>query len=217
MRGARWRGGGASLDTVFTQRRNLASPAFLRMLRDILRFNSEAGALAVSASLPGIALGAFLNRHRYSREFRDWYLLPMAACIWSCPASQMLEFPLATFVRFCDNHGLLQVNDRPQWRTVKGGSRRYIEKMLAEIPQKRLACPVQSVTRNTLGGARAVRLDTAAGAEHFDEVVPACHSDQSLALLGDLRPAEQTLLSGVRQLRPGRCRPPARPEPARRV
>ncbi|WP_426074582.1 NAD(P)/FAD-dependent oxidoreductase [Janthinobacterium sp. DSP2-3-3] len=190
---------GANFDTVFTQRSNLLRPAFLRMLRDILRFNRQASALAAaSVPAPAMSLGEFLDLHAYGDEFRHWYLLPMAACIWSCPARQMLAFPLATFIRFCHNHGLLQVSDRPQWRTVRGGSRMYVEKLLAGIAQQRLACPVLAVRRQPHGGARMVELHTAAGVEHVDHVVLACHSDQSLALLADIRDDERKVLEAVR-------------------
>jgi predicted NAD/FAD-binding protein len=188
---------GANLDTVFAQRANLLDPRFLRMLRDILRFNRQASALAQGGALPDIALGAWLDQQGYSAQFRNWYLLPMAACIWSCPSDQMLAFPLATFVRFCHNHGLLQVSDRPQWRTVQGGSRNYVDKLLAAIPSRRLHTPVRSVLRGT-GGARTVRLETDAGFEQFDHVVLACHSDQALALLGDARSDERAALSAIR-------------------
>jgi predicted NAD/FAD-binding protein len=189
---------GANLDTVFAQRRNLASPAFLRMLGDIGRFNRQASRLAVAgAGESGLSLGAFLDLHGYGAAFRDWYLLPMAACIWSCPSAQMLAFPLTTFVRFCHNHGLLQVSDRPQWRTVAGGSRVYVEKLLAGIAQRRLATPVCAVTRQP-GGARAVRLDLDTGSEYFDQVVLASHSDESLRLLGDASDGERAMLAAIR-------------------
>lgn len=189
---------GSNLDTVFTQRRNLLNPRFLRMVRDILRFNKEATLLATGAgSMPAQSLGAFLSERRYSDEFRNWYLLPMAACIWSCPAGQMLAFPAASFIRFCHNHGLLQVSDRPQWRTVRGGSRVYVDKLLAAIPSRRLVMPVRSVTRAPQGGARSVRVETAAGAEQFDQVVLACHSDQALALLHDARDDERAVLGAI--------------------
>ncbi|MDB5915863.1 MAG: NAD/FAD-binding protein [Massilia sp.] len=109
---------GANLDTVFAQRANLFEPRFLRMVADIVRFNRQAGALARAGAIEPIALGDWLDAQGYSVQFRHWYLLPMAACVWSCPAAQMLAFPLSTFVRFCHNHGLLQLSDRPQWRTV---------------------------------------------------------------------------------------------------
>ncbi len=188
---------GASLDTVFAQRANLVDPRFLRMVRDILRFNRQASAMAHGGALPDIALGAWLDAQGYSLQFRHWYLLPMAACIWSCPSDQMLAFPLSTFVRFCHNHGLLKVRDRPQWRTVSGGSRHYVDKLVAAIPSRRLHTPVRSVLRGA-GGARAVRIETAAGFEHFDHVVLACHSDQALALLGDARADERAVLAAIR-------------------
>lgn len=189
---------GSNLDTVFAQRGNLFNLRFLRMVGDILRFNKEATALAMgNVAMPALSLGRFLDDRRYSAEFRNWYLLPMAACIWSCPAGQMLAFPAATFIRFCHNHGLLQVSDRPQWRTVRGGSRVYVDKLLAAIPSRRLAMPVRSVTRAQQGGARSVRIETAAGAEQFDQVVLACHSDQALALLHDARDDERAVLRAI--------------------
>ncbi|MCE3603411.1 FAD-dependent oxidoreductase [Massilia sp. P8910] len=191
---------GSNLDTVFAQRGNLLRPRFLGMVRDILRFNRHATSLAkrMPAGLPAMSLGEFLDQHGYSAQFRAWYLLPMAACIWSCPSDQMLAFPVATFIRFCHNHGLLQVSDRPQWRTVRGGSRNYVDKLLAAIPQRRLGSPVTRVTRNPAGGARSVRVDTAMDSEQFDHVVMACHSDQSLALLNDARDDERAVLAAVR-------------------
>ena len=189
---------GANIDTVFAQRGNLLRPRFLRMVADILRFNKQATALALGAGpMPHAPLGEFLDSHGYSEQFRAWYLLPMAACIWSCPSDQMLAFPVSTFIRFCHNHGLLQVSDRPQWRTVRGGSRNYVHKLLAAIPGQRLATPVTSVTRSG-SGARSVRVETAAGAEQYDHVVMACHSDQSLGLLADVRHDERAVLEAVR-------------------
>ncbi|MES2742828.1 MAG: FAD-dependent oxidoreductase [Pseudomonadota bacterium] len=195
---------GASLDTVFAQRRNLLSAPFLGMLADIARFNRAASALALGggavagAPAGALSLGQFLDSQAYGAAFRHWYLLPMAACIWSCPARQMLAFPLLTFVRFCHNHGLLQVSNRPQWRTVKGGARVYVEKLLGQIPQRRLNCPVRSVRRSAHGGARMVQIDSAAGLEYFDHVVLACHSDQSLALLADPSAGERATLGAIR-------------------
>ncbi|MRW83498.1 FAD-dependent oxidoreductase [Pseudoduganella sp. FT26W] len=186
-----WAGG--DLDQVFCQRGNLLRPAFLRMLRDILRFNRAATAL-VHHGAPQISLGSYLDAQGYSTQFRQWYLLPMAACIWSCPAQQMLAFPLASFVQFCHNHGLLQVNQRPQWHTVRGGSREYVRRLLAAMPRQYLNTPVQSVARDALG----LTLVSAQGGARYDQVVLACHSDQSLALLRDATDDERSVLSAVR-------------------
>jgi predicted NAD/FAD-binding protein len=190
---------GDNLNTVFAQRRNLFNPRFLRMLRDILRFNEETTALAADHRHAeyGLSLGDYLKRHDYSAEFRDWYLLPMAGCIWSCPTAQMLAFPLTTFVRFCHNHGLLQVNDRPQWHTVKGGSRHYADKLLAAIPDKRLNTPVSAVNRVHVDGVAQIRIDSASGRELFDHVVLASHSDQTLRLLKDASLNESRLLGAI--------------------
>lgn len=192
-----WSGG--SLNTVFAQRRNLLNTRFIRMLRDILRFNEQSTVLATQCGNggPALSLGEFLNRHDYSDEFRNWYLLPMAGCIWSCPTEQMLAFPLATFVNFCHNHGLLQISDRPQWHTVKGGAKHYVDKLLAAIPHKRLSTPVQAIRREKIGGRMQIRIDSAHGSEVFDHVVLASHSDQSLRLLKDISPLERRLLSAV--------------------
>ncbi len=189
---------GSSLDTVFAQRANLLRPQFLGMLNDILRFNRQGSAMARAGTVPAMPLGRFLDQHAYGEAFRNWYLLPMAASIWSCPSDQMLAFPAASFIRFCHNHGLLQITGRPRWRTVKGGSRQYVARLTAAIADKRLTCPVAAVTRAPGGGARSVRLDSAAGTQYFDHAVLACHSDQALALLGDASADERALLSAVR-------------------
>ena len=188
---------GSNLDTVFAQRRNLTRPAFWRMLRDILRFNREATALArrPDAELdPLLTVGQYLRREGYGEPFLHWYLLPMTACIWSCPPGQMLDFPLATLVRFCDNHGLLQVNNRPQWFTVRGGARQYVQKMLAQLPDTRLRTPVLRVTRHDDG----VEVHTFDGPIWFDRVIFACHSDQALALLDAPSQDEREVLGAIR-------------------
>ncbi len=189
---------GTNLNTVFAQRRNLVSPRFLRMLADLLRFNAMASSLAAGSADASkeISLGEFLEKHGFSETLRDWYLLPMAAAIWSCSTAQMLEFPLATFVRFCHNHGLLQVNDRPQWFTVRGGSREYVRRLAKACGTVRMA-RVEGVQRSAIpGGATAVR---AAGVtEYFDHVVLACHSDQALRLLDDASDEERALLGAIR-------------------
>jgi predicted NAD/FAD-binding protein len=193
---------GSSLNTVFAQRRNLLRPGFWRMLRDILRFNrlctglARAGADASPVLMQPLA--EFLREKRFSDEFRDWYFLPMMGCIWSCPTDQMLQFPVATMVRFCHNHGLLQVTDRPQWWTVTGGARHYVDKILAGLDDKRLATPVQRIERS----AHGVRITSGIGAnqrvEDFDKVVLATHSDQALALLAEPSAAEKTVLGAIR-------------------
>jgi uncharacterized protein len=168
---------GSSLNTVFGQRANLARADFWRMLRDILRFNREA--TADSSLDNGRSLGDYLRAKGYGKPFIEWYLLPMAAAIWSCPAAQMLEFPLASFVAFCRNHGLLQILDRPQWRTVKGGGREYVRKLAAGIPEIHLGQPVEAIRPR--GSRIEVGCDHLSGV--YDQVVLACHSDQSQRLL----------------------------------
>jgi predicted NAD/FAD-binding protein len=192
---------GSDLNTVFAQRRNLLRPRFLRMLADILRFNKLATALAERGVEVELAepIGDFLDREGFGATFRDWYFLPMIGCIWSCPTDQMLRFPIATMIRFCHNHGLIQVADRPQWHTVRGGAKHYVAKLLQGIPDARLNTPVRGVKRLPPGDGRGgVMVATEAGAERFDEVVLACHSDQSLALLDDATAEERAVLGAIR-------------------
>ncbi|MFP5410868.1 MAG: NAD(P)/FAD-dependent oxidoreductase [Gammaproteobacteria bacterium] len=179
---------GTSLATLFGQRRNLARPAFWGMISDILRFNRETRDDPALAS--GMSLGAYLDARGYGKPFIEWYLLPMAAAIWSCPASRMLEFPLASFVAFCRNHGLLQILDRPQWRTVKGGGREYVKKLAADLDDIRLGHPVESVRPR----AGSIELVSGSRSGLYDQVVLACHSDQSHALLAGHYPAQARLL-----------------------
>ena len=187
---------GSSLNSVFVQRSNLVRWRFLRMLRDIMRFNRITTALANANAEVAMAqpLGDFLQAQKFSDEFRDWYFLPMMGCIWSCPTEQMLQFPVATMIRFCYNHGLIQVANRPQWWTVAGGARAYVDKIIAGIADKRLSTPVRRVERN----AQGVSVITDHGEERFDKVVMAAHSDQSLAMLQDPTAAEQRVLSAIR-------------------
>lgn len=186
---------GSNLATVFGQKRNLIRPQFWSMLSDILRFNRESTAWLLSHPDNRRSLRDFLVEGRYSAAFADWYLLPMAAAIWSCPTGQMLDMPLATFIRFCQNHGLLQVFDRPMWRTVRGGGRQYVQKIAAHLDDVRLACPVKAVSREADG----LRVTHAEGSEHFDQVVMACHSDQTLAILGfTASDAQRAVLSAIR-------------------
>lgn len=194
---------GNSLNTVFAQRRNLLRPRFWSMLRDILRFNRLTTAMAVSGADAALAqpIGAFLDAHGFGTPFREDYFLPMVACIWSCPTEQMLRFPMATMIRFCHNHGLLQVANRPQWFTVTGGSREYVRKVLARLKDTRLNTPVTHVTRH----AQGVTVHTAQGPETFDGVVMACHSDQALRLLGAQATANERDLLGAIRYQPNRA------------
>jgi len=189
---------GSNIRSVFAQPSNLFSLGFWRMLRDILRFNREATALAMgddAASRLEEPLERYLERERYSAEFRDAYLLPMAAAIWSCSTATMTQFPLGSFVRFFHNHGLLQVEGRPRWMTVEGGSREYVSRILARLNDVRLSEPVLSVTRSAGG---RVTVHSANATETFDQVVLACHSDQALALLADCSEEERAVLAAIR-------------------
>jgi predicted NAD/FAD-binding protein len=184
---------GSSLAVMLAQRRNVARPAFLRMLIDILRFN-RAGRRYLADGGAEITLGELLDRGRYGRAFRNWYLLPMAAAIWSAPLAQILRFPARSFLTFFDNHGLLSIDDRPQWRTVVGGSRTYVARLAAGFRDRvRAAEPVLAVRREAGG----VALQTTRGVELCDQAVLACHSDQALALLADATPAERRALEAI--------------------
>jgi predicted NAD/FAD-binding protein len=186
---------GTSLNAVFSQRRNLLNPRFWRMLRDVLRFNRLATDIALRNAEGDLMqpLKGFLQAHRFSAEFTDWYFLPMLGCIWSCPTAQMLEFPVATMIRFCHNHGLIQVSNRPQWHTVAGGARHYVDKIVAGVADKRLNCPVQQIRRDADG----VSVTSAGQTERFDKVVIATHSDQALALLADASAQERVTLGAI--------------------
>jgi len=187
---------GTNLNTVFAQRGNLLSPRFWRMLSDVIRFNGLCTRIAQEQSEEALQqpLQDFLTTHRFSEQFRDWYFLPMLGCIWSCPTDQMLQFPVATMIRFCHNHGLIQVMNRPQWFSVVGGARQYVEKILAHVPDKRLNTPVRLIERD----AQGVHIVTDGRAEHFDEVVIATHTDQALAMLREPSPNEQHVLGSIR-------------------
>jgi len=187
---------GTNLNTVFAQRGNLLSPRFWRMLSDVIRFNGLCTRIAQEQSEEALQqpLQDFLTTHKFSEQFRDWYFLPMLGCIWSCPTDQMLQFPVATMIRFCHNHGLIQVKNRPQWFSVVGGARQYVEKILAQVPDKRLNTPVRLIERD----AQGVRIVTDGRVEHFDEVVIATHTDQALAMLREPSPNEQHVLGSIR-------------------
>ena len=180
---------GSTLSQIFSQRRNLLSLPFLRMLKDIVRFNREAPE-AVGNGAAGLTLGEYVEAAGYSARLSEHYLVPMGSALWSIPRSQVLEMPAAFFVRFFENHGMLTVDDRPEWRVVTGGSRRYVDALVAPFRSRiRTGTPVERVERRADG----VTVD----GEAFDHVVLACHSDQALALLADPTPAEEEILGAL--------------------
>jgi predicted NAD/FAD-binding protein/DUF1365 family protein len=190
--------GGGTIPQLFAQKSNLLRPRFWQMLRDIMRFYREAPArLALPDFAHEESLGEFLDKGRYSQTFIRDHILPMGAAIWSASLAQMRDFPVRSFVRFFQNHGLLSLNDRPQWHSVRGGSKVYVARILADIAATatvHLGCKVTTLRRDPAG----VTIETARGAERFDAAILACHADQSLALLSDPSPAEQSLLGAVR-------------------
>ncbi|MFP8966931.1 NAD(P)/FAD-dependent oxidoreductase [Pokkaliibacter sp. CJK22405] len=183
---------GTSLAGLFAQRRNLVAPSFWGMLADIMRFYRQSDDWRKTLS-PDVTLGQLLAQHKFGERFRDEHLLPMGAAIWSTPMDKMLDYPALTFLRFCENHGLLQISDRPQWYTVDGGSRNYVEKLLADLgPEARCNRGVRSIRR--LPGKVQIE-DWQGDSWRVDQVVLACHADQSLGLLADATADEQRLLS----------------------
>jgi len=183
---------GSSLGSLFAQKRNLLRPRFWRMLTDLVRFYRQAPDLLTRADAEDLTLGDFLRAGGYSDAFIHDHLLPMAAAIWSSPTATMLDHPAAAFIRFCLNHGLLKLTDRPIWRTVEGGSRAYVGRLLADMPGVlRLNSGIEGVRRE--GGQVLVR-DRAGDIRRHDHVVFAAHADQTLAMLEDASPEERHLL-----------------------
>jgi predicted NAD/FAD-binding protein len=187
---------GTGLNGLFAQRRNLLNPRFWAMLRDLVRFYRQANREAQAGLPDDRSLGDYLAANRYGEAFLQDHLLPMAAAIWSTPASLMADYPAAAFLRFCRNHGLLQLTDRPAWRTVTGGSREYVRRLTAPYAERlRLGCGVRSIRRES-GGVRI--LDTSGAEAVYDQVVIAAHADQALRLLADPSVPEQELLGALR-------------------
>jgi len=183
----------SSLATLFCQRRNLFSPRFLGLIRDILRFNREARALLSTAG-PGPTLGDYLAEQRYGAAFRDEHLVPMSSALWSAPPREVLEFPAKYLVQFLANHEMLQVSGRAPWRVVQGGSSTYIQALTARWNvTTRLGCPVMGIERSS----NQVSVDSLAGRERYDQVVLACHSDQALELLSTPTRAERDILGAI--------------------
>jgi predicted NAD/FAD-binding protein len=186
---------GKTLGTLFAQRRNLVAVSYLWMLREVLRFNRLCREDRAAGVLTGLSLGSWLDRHRLSRRFRDDYLMPMAAAIWSTPAAHVLDFPAESFIAFFDNHKLIDI-DRPPWRTVDGGSRAYVDRMTARYRGGlRLSTPVGQVFRDADG---VTVVDARGDHDRFDEIVLASHTDETLAMLGDAGEDERAVLSSIR-------------------
>ena len=187
---------GSNLNGLFAQRRNLARPSFIRMVRDILRFNREAVLDIQDAANSGLTVGEYLAREGYSRGFADDYLIPMTAAIWSAEPVQVEDMPLLFLVRFFKNHGLLQLKDRPVWHVIEGGSREYVRKLTAGHRDRiRLSTPVESVSR--MGDHVQVK-PVGGESEQFDHVFLACHSDQALGMLADPTEEERAVLGAIR-------------------
>ena len=182
---------GHNLNTLFSQRRNLLRPKFYRLIRDILYFNEAAKKAIEEGVAENITLDTFVNQQSLSDIFKNNYLLPMAAAIWSCSMEQAGEFPLQFFLKFFLNHGLLDIKNRPQWYAVKGGSKAYIDPMISGFKdQIRLSTPVNSVVRDDSW----IEVNHATGKETFDQLVFACHSDQALDLLKNASIEEKAIL-----------------------
>ena len=188
-----------NLNTLFGQRRNLLDPRFLRMLAEIWRFNAAARAFVDSNPGDTLTLGDFLKRGHYSKRFADHYLLPVAAAIWSCPVQDMRSFPFLSFARFLANHGLLNLVGRPRWGRVRGGSRTYVERLLAQF---RGVCLTQTPVKRVRRLGEGVLVETAAGERlTFDAVVLACHAGESLSLIDQPTPLERELLGAFQYRR----------------
>lgn len=188
--GLEW--GGENLKTVFAQKRNFFRLGFYKLLKDILKFNKMAKSYyEESLKRQDMTLGELLTEKKYSEELKKWYLVPMAAAIWSTPANKILDFPAWTFLQFCLNHHLLQVNDRPKWRTIPGGSRVYVKKITDQIANKYLNCQIQRITRTD----KLFEVHVGGVCHQFDVGIMAAHPLQSLKLLDTPSPLELELLS----------------------
>ncbi|MEO9586715.1 MULTISPECIES: FAD-dependent oxidoreductase [Marinobacter] len=186
---------GTSLNTLFAQRRNLLNLPFLRMIQEILRFNKESRAdLAAGGIADTETLGEYLNRNGYSRYFRQYYIVPMGAAIWSAPEIVLEQFPIRFFLQFFNNHGMLSVDDRPTWRVISGGSARYVDAMMERLGERiHLNSPVSSVVREPDHVVVTVNNEH----HHFDQVVFACHSDQALGMIADPSAEELDILGAI--------------------
>ena len=196
---------GNDINSFFGQRSNLLSPSFWRMAYDILRFNRLATQLAhqqIEAGHlykePDEKIADFLKRHRFSQSFKENYFLPMIGAIWSCSVEQMLEFPIQTMVRFCHNHGLLQIQNRPQWLTIQGGSREYVKRIVAALEKHQVTIKRECVLRvNANHNGEHAQVISQNGSAYFDEVIMACHSDQTLDLVHGIDQQARNILAAI--------------------
>ncbi len=185
---------GSTINSLFAQRRNIFRPSFWRMILDILRFNRQATDLLEDES-DDISLGEYLKREKFSQTFIDYYLVPMAAAVWSADLNLMYQFPARYLIQFFHNHGLLSVTNRPDWYVIKGGSKTYVTALTASFKDKiRLSAPVTGVKREK----EAVIVTSAQGEESYDAVFFACHSDQALRLLEQPTASEQQVLGAIK-------------------
>jgi len=185
---------GTTLNSLFAQRSNFFRPSFYRMIKDILRFNKEALEV-LEAKDESMSLGELLYKNRYSKEFIDHYIIPMGAAIWSSDPLLMHQFPAHYFIQFFHNHGMLNVNDRPEWYVIKGGSREYVKKLTAAFKDNiRLSTPVNKITRKA---DHVVIESDKYGSEIYDYVFIASHSDQALNMLSDASALEKQVLGSI--------------------
>jgi predicted NAD/FAD-binding protein len=192
--GGRLEWSGSTYRSIFAQKRNFFSPSFLWMLREILRFNRQCVDDRDNGRLGHATIGEYLDRRGFSAPFRDNYLIPMAAAIWSTPRTKMLDYPAATFITFFENHRLIH-NERPMWRTVTGGARSYLNRLLAPLGHRvHVSSPVETIVRDPFGVTVWVKDREP---ERFDQIILACHSDQALGLLADASPVEAKILGVI--------------------
>ena len=173
---------GTNLDTVFAQRKNIANPKFLRMLTDVVRLSRDSDRLRADPTVADLTLGELMKREGYSDAFTDWYLIPMGDAIWSTPPGDMLDYPALTFLHFCDNHGLLHIFGKPEWLSVDGGARRYVEVASRTFSGEVFTNEPAEMVERTPGG---VRVSTPVRSRDYDAVVLATHPPETLACLGE--------------------------------
>lgn len=205
--GSRLEWAGDSLGTLFAQKNNLFNPLFLRMIVDIVRFNSAGKKMCKiqdhqqSQDNNLESVGEFLSRKKFSATFRDWYLLPMIGAIWSCSLTDMMQFPIQTLMHFCNNHGLLNIINRPQWMTVAGGSKEYVWRTTQALETCGVRIENHAVVRcarNLQDAKNPVELKLSDGnTRSFDKVIFACHSDEALEILEHAAPEEQSILGAI--------------------